>query len=104
YFGFVFFYAFVKEMIPDYSLLQKTKILGIPLFPYLFFLPNLHFWSSGISKDTLLFFCIALFVYCLRHVKKRYLGLIISFIISMSIRPHIMLFLLLAFGVANVLD
>ena len=36
---------------------------GYYLFPLLFYMPNLHFWSCGVGKDTLLFFCIGLFSY-----------------------------------------
>ena len=104
FFGFVYFYAVLKELTPDTSSLKNIKIFGISIFPLLFFLPNLHFWSAGIGKDTLLFFCIALFMYSILKIKTRLLGIIISIVISLLLRPHIMLFLLIAFGIAYVLD
>lgn len=104
YFGFVYFYFIVKENIPHISYIRNSKILGIPIFPFLFFLPNFHFWSSGISKDTILFFCIALFIYSLKHFRRRFFLILISIILSMAIRPHITLFLLVAFGIAGVID
>ena len=54
FFGFVFFYLIAFQVIPF-----NSKLKGYFLFPLVFFMPNLHFWSSGIGKDTLLFFCIA---------------------------------------------
>lgn len=104
YMGFVYFYAFIRENIPSIYNLRITKIFGVAIFPFLFFLPNLHFWSSGIGKDTLLFFCIALFIYCLPKIRKRLFGIILSIILSLAIRPHIALFLLIAFGISYVID
>ncbi|MBC42549.1 MAG: hypothetical protein CML19_10025 [Pusillimonas sp.] len=104
YIGFVFFYAIAKENIPHLSYVKSSKILGISIFPFFLFLPNFHFWSSGISKDTILFFCIALFVYSLKHFKRRFLGIVISILLSMAIRPHITLFLLISFGIASIIE
>src|SRR5690606_41261098 len=35
------------------------SIASIPLFPTIFYLPNMHFWSSGVGKDALCFWGIA---------------------------------------------
>ena len=104
YMGFVYFYAILKENIPKLYWLRKIKVNTISIFPLLLFLPNLHFWSSGVSKDTILFFCISLFIYSLKSIKKRFLGLGIAILLSIFIRPHIMLFLLVAFGISFALD
>jgi hypothetical protein len=104
YCGFVFFYKIVKENIGDFTKIKKFKILSVPVFPYLLFLPNLQFWTSGIGKDTVLFFCCMIFIYALNKYKKRFLLIIISFIISLLIRPHILLFLLMGVGIAAFLD
>jgi hypothetical protein len=102
--GFIYLYRIMKTAFPETSYFSGFKIFGIPIFPWIWFLPNLHFWSSGIGKDTLLFFCIALFVYSLQHIKKRYLGLAVSVILSLVIRPHITLFLIVSFGIGYTLD
>lgn len=104
YMGFMLFYALIKENIPNIQDLRKVKIIGISIFPFLLFLPNIHFWSSGIGKDTILFFCIALFAYSLRNFKKRWIGVILSMVLSFLIRPHITLFLLVSFGIGYLLD
>jgi hypothetical protein len=104
YLGFIYLYRIVITTTPNTETLSGFKLFGIPLFPWIWFLPNLHFWSSGIGKDTLMFFCIALFVYSLLRLKKRFLGLSLSVILSLAIRPHITLFLVLSFGIGYTLD
>jgi len=93
--GFVFFYITALKTIPF-----NSKFKGYFLFPLLFFMPNLHFWSSGIGKDTLLFFCIGAFAYSLLNVFKRLPLLIFSLLLSYLVRPHITLFLLIGFSLA----
>lgn len=95
--GITLFYLVVVQMIP-----YNTRISGYILFPLIFFLPNLHFWSAGIGKDTILFLCIAMFTYGVLKPVKRILLLVISVLLAMAIRPHIVLFLLLGFGLAYV--
>ena len=102
--GFTYFYAIIKIKIPQIYELNKSKLFGIGIFPTLLFLPNLHFWSSGVGKDTLIFFCIALFFYSSLKVSKRFLGIIISIGLSFVIRPHITLFMLMALGLGVTFD
>ncbi len=104
YMGFIYLYKITRTVCPDVSRFSGFKIFGIPIFPWVFFLPNLHFWSSGIGKDTILFFCIALFAYSLLKFKKRIPGLVVSVILSLVIRPHITLFLIISFGIGYILD
>jgi hypothetical protein len=104
YWGILLFYNIIKENIPDYRALSQHKIIGIPIFPTLLFLPNLHFWTSGLGKDTVLFFCIALFIYSTNQLKKRFLLILISVVIGLYIRPHIILFLFTAYGFATMFD
>lgn len=104
YLGFMCLYRILKPIIIEKQKMSSIKIFGIPIFPWIWFLPNLHFWSSGIGKDSLLFFAIALFIYSLQAIKRRWWGILLSVLISLTIRPHIMLFLLFAFGIAYILD
>ncbi|MES2417269.1 MAG: hypothetical protein V4541_03725 [Bacteroidota bacterium] len=103
YFGFVVLLQIIKENIPNYHILKKVKLLGLPIFPYVLYFPNIHFWTSGIGKDTLLFFSIVIFIYGIKNIRKRFLYIIISATISIFIRPHILLFLCLAFALATIL-
>lgn len=97
--GVMFFYLSTKQIVTT-----NVKVFGYPLFPYIFFLPNLHFWSSGIGKDSLMFFCIGLFVYSVLSPVRRSLGIAIALILSYNIRPHITIFLLASFGISFLFD
>jgi hypothetical protein len=94
--GLTYFYLIAIALIP-----KNSKVNGYYLFPFLFFLPNLHFWSCAVGKDVILFFCIALFCYGLLNPIKRIHFIIIGLVLSYLIRPHITLFMLLGFGFAN---
>jgi hypothetical protein len=93
--GLTYFYIIAVELIPN-----NPKFKGYYLFPLLFFLPNLHFWSCAVGKDALLFFCIAIFTYGLMLPSKRFMLIIIGLVLAYFIRPHITLFMLLGFGMA----
>ncbi|WDF46950.1 hypothetical protein PQ459_00375 [Chryseobacterium sp. KACC 21268] len=98
FFGLTFFYVVAVKNVP-----YNSVISGYILFPLIFFLPNLHFWSAGVGKDTTLFLCIGMFTYGLMKPFKRILLIVIALSLSMAIRPHIALFLLVGFGLAYVL-
>lgn len=96
--GLTFFYLVAVQTVP-----YNKIINGYVLFPLIFFLPNLHFWSSGVGKDTTLFLCIGMFTYGLMKPFQRIPLLVIAGLLSMAIRPHITLFLMVGFGLAYVL-
>ncbi|MBX2827783.1 MAG: hypothetical protein KTR22_06450 [Flavobacteriaceae bacterium] len=91
--GFVFFYKMAKTLISF-----NTNVFGIPLFPYIFFLPSFHFWTVGVGKDSLLLFCIGTFGYAILNLRKRYLLLLLSLALTYMVRPHILILLLVSFG------
>lgn len=96
-FGISYFFLIAARTIP-----YNKIISGYVLFPLIFFLPNLHFWSSGVGKDTTLFLCIGMFTYGLMKPFQRIPLLLIAVLLSMAIRPHITLFLMVGFGLAYV--
>jgi hypothetical protein len=93
--GIICFYMTAIKLVP-----YNTKFKGKSLFPLIFFMPNLHFWSSGVGKDTILFFCIGLITFGLLNIARRMPILIVGLVLSYLIRPHITLFLVLSFGLA----
>jgi len=99
YIGIVFFYLTAIKVIPN-----NSQFKGYKLFPLLFFMPNLHFWSSGVGKDTLLFLCVGMFAYAMLDIMKRVPLLMVSLLLSYLIRPHITLFLFLGFALAFLFD
>lgn len=104
YVGWIYFYRIMKENIPNFRDISQYKILGFTIFPWIFFLPNLHFWSVAIGKDALLFTCSAVFLYSIKDIPKRFVGLAITAIIAALIRPHILFFLIAAAGGATLLN
>lgn len=103
YWGIIFMVVSLKENIPLLHHLKHFKVLNFPIYPGIFFLPNFHFWSAGVGKDTLLFFCVCAFIYVLNNVKKRWFIFIPIFLISYTIRPHILLFLAAGFFASFIL-
>lgn len=97
YMGITYFFLITCRTVP-----YNKIINGYVLFPLIFFLPNLHFWSSGVGKDTVLFLCIGMFVYALMNPFKRIPLIVIAVLLSMAIRPHITLFLMVGFGLAYI--
>lgn len=95
--GLTFFYLVAVQTVP-----YNKIISGYVLFPLVFFLPNLHFWSSGVGKDTTLFLCIGMFTYGIMKPFQRIPLLVLAGLLSMAIRPHITLFLMVGFGLAYV--
>ncbi len=96
-FGITYFFLIAARSVP-YNVIIK----GYVLFPLIFFLPNLHFWSSGVGKDTILFLCIGMFAYGLMKPFQRVPLLVIPMLLSIGIRPHITLFLMIGFGLAYI--
>ena len=91
--GFVLLFRLANTLIP-----YNTSIFGVPIFPYIFFLPGFHFWTVGVGKDSLLLFCIGLFGFSLLNLKKRYLYFALSLALTYMVRPHILILLLVSFG------
>ncbi|QNJ98945.1 hypothetical protein ALE3EI_2407 [Constantimarinum furrinae] len=99
YIGFLFFYVIFKQRIAF-----NSKLFQLNLFPFIFFLPNLHFWTAGVGKDTLMFFCIAIFFYAMQQPKKHLIKILLAMFLVYFTRPHIAAFLLLSFGIGYILD
>ena len=95
--GMTFFYMVVVKTIPYVKVLK-----GHALFPLLFFLPNLHIWSVSIGKDSILFMCIGMFAYSILKPLSRIPLIAVSVLLALAIRPHMVLFMLVGFGIAYV--
>src|SRR5688572_6492072 len=89
--GFVYFYIFFKEHVRF-----KHTFLKIDLLTLIFFLPNLHFWSSSFGKGSLIFLGLGLYFFGLGKISRRWVALIIGGIIIYHVRPHIMLVILVS--------
>lgn len=68
------------------------------------FLPSMSYWSSGIGKDSMVFFAISIFIYAVTTSTKKTLLVSLSLAIIFLIRPHIALAILLSFIVYFILQ
>jgi hypothetical protein len=98
YWGFVYFYIFFKEHI-------RSKIYwkGYDLVTILFFLPNMHFWTSSLGKGSIIFMGIGLFSYAMVMPQKRFFHLILGMAIVYHVRPHVFLFLVIGAVVGYII-
>lgn len=72
-----------------------NKLIAITSITILFF-PSIHFWTSSIGKDSLIFFAISLIIY--NYLKKNQLKhYIFGFSIILLIRPYIGLFFFISY-------
>jgi hypothetical protein len=95
--GFLYFYIFFRENVKF-----RHTFLGVDLLTIIFFLPNLHFWSSSFGKGSIIFLGIGLFFYSLNNFKARIPQLILGALIIYHVRPHIMLVILVSSAIGFV--
>lgn len=95
--GFLFFYIFFRE-----NTRFKHDFFGYDLMKIIFFLPNLHFWSTSFGKGSMIFLGIGLFFYGISDLRNRVLPTIIGGIIIYYVRPHIMLVILVSTAIGFV--
>lgn len=96
--GIRFLFVMVANFFPT-----NHSVLNIPLFPAIFFFPNLHFWTSGVGKDAISFWAIALFLYAIQYHKSKWWMAIIALFFAYMTRPHIGQALIAASGIALLL-
>nr|WP_317630567.1 hypothetical protein [uncultured Flavobacterium sp.] len=97
--GLCCFYALTVKLVPKNSFLGKIK-----LFPFLFFLPNLHFWSVAVGKDSTSFLFVGLIFYSFLNIKRRLALASIGFLFLYLIRPHVALFVFVAMGLSFLIS
>jgi hypothetical protein len=104
YFGAYFVYSFFG-LLGFYFLLKILINISDKEWSawfYLLLLPNVHFWSVAIGKDSLIFFGISLLLYSY-YFKKRWTFFIFPLLLVGFVRLHILFFILIAFGTTQVL-
>jgi low affinity Fe/Cu permease len=83
----------------------KKLMLGNVNVLYLFFLmPNFHFWTANIGKESLMFFSIASLFYAMASRKFKSMTFIVATLLLLLIRPHVALMLLLAIVLVIIFD
>ena len=83
------FYTFLKYIDFIKLKIEKHKSVYTYFLFILFFIPSLHYWTSGISKETLIFFLM--FVFFNKVFTRNYMSiqLILALLIIFLVRPYI---------------
>jgi len=99
-------WAFVLLYLAGRNLFKNTKIsVGtVSLWPGILLLPSLHFWSSGIGKDSLVFLFIAMYFYGIRDLRKYVILVAFSMIGLYHVRPHMAFIVLLSASFMLIID
>ena len=91
YWGFIYFYIFIKENIRF-----KHSWQGFELTTLILFLPNMHYWTSSLGKGSIIFLGVALATYGLSRLTTRKPALLLGLLLVYHVRPHIFLVLSVA--------
>lgn len=96
--GMIQFYKLVKQLVGD-----SFVIRGYNILPLVLFMPNMHFWTSGITKETLCFLAISTLL--LQLCRKRFIsfGAIASFLLLLGLRPHVALIITAGLGISYLI-
>ena len=95
--GYIYFYVFFRENVKF-----QHKFLGYDLVTLVFYLPNMHFWSSSFGKGAVIFMGISLFFYGITSIRTRWVSIAIAGFIIYHVRPHIMLVMLISSAIGFV--
>lgn len=98
FFGFMgirYIFVMVAQLFPT-----NHSVLNIPLFPAIFYFPNLHFWTSGVGKDSVSFWAIAWFLFALQNYKSKWWQCVVALFFIYMIRPHMGQALIAGSGIA----
>lgn len=98
--GILYLLLTIKKLFPNYQYLKRIKVLNVSLFPLLLFMPNFHFWSAGVGKDTLSFYVVCIALYVFFDLKKRWHIFLLPALLLYFVRPHILLFIISGFAVS----
>ncbi|WP_268035805.1 hypothetical protein [Algoriphagus sp. PAP.12] len=98
FWGFVYFYCFMKE-----NLRFNPKFEGWDAITIFMFLPNMHFWTASLGKGAYIFAGLALLTYGLSWPGKRIIHMVLGGFICYMIRPHILFAVLIGMGVGFIL-
>lgn len=97
------FYAIYELYSFSLDYIKPTNNCSKYLLMFVFLLPNLHFWTSIIGKEPIVFLAITLIM--INQFRARYFNFqyIFSWILLILIRPHVAMFLLLAISFALII-
>ncbi len=77
---------------------SEIRIGKVNILPVFYFLPGLHYWTAVLGKEPLLFLCLVQVFMTISNYKPVSVSFVLGSALLLIIRPHVALFLLLAFG------
>jgi len=96
--GIRYIFVMTADLFPT-----NHEVLGIPLFPTVFYFLNLHFWTAGVGKDAICFWGIAWFLFAIQEYKTRWWQAALALFFVYLARPHIGQALISGAGMAILL-
>jgi len=90
-------YKFAQKYINPVNIIIKYLLIGF------FLLPNLHFWTSVIGKEPVVFLAITWII--IQQSREKYFSCknISGWVLLILIRPHVALFMLLAIVITYII-
>jgi hypothetical protein len=98
--GSLIFYRTLKPLYGSRK--NKTE-----LYLLSFFLPNMIFWTSNLGKDSIIYFGLMLVFYGVLNGPDRFktiASIVAGCVVVYFVRPHVVLFLLVGFGIGILLE
>lgn len=102
-YSFVGGYAILELYRFSLRLIQPQQLWQQYLLMMIFLLPNLHFWTSVIGKEPIVFLAITWIMVMQAEKSYRNFRYGIGWLLLILIRPHVALFLLMAIAMATAL-
>lgn len=96
--GIRYIFVMTADLFPT-----NHEVLGIPLFPTVFYFLNLHFWTAGVGKDAICFWGIAWFLFAIQKYQSRWWQAAIALFFVFMARPHMGQALISGAGMAILL-
>jgi hypothetical protein len=94
FFGIIQWIKFAKFVLKDTVVSSSYYLLS-----FVFLLPNLHYWTSCLGKEALVFWGISSIFYAIVAGYYKSFGFIISSLLVLIIRPHVALMLFSAIAI-----
>ena len=94
--GLLFFYIALVELIQGHE--PASKFLNMIVF-----LPGLSFWTSAISKESIVFLGIMMIFYAIIKLNQRIIYFALGSLLVVLIRPHVFMMIIVALLVSMIL-
>lgn len=104
-FGFIGFVGLILFDRAFVTLSTSKNNLIIKWFLALWpFIPSVSFWSSGLGKDSISFFCVGLIAYSLTSSRIKFFSLLFAILVMFLIREHVALIIVFSLLVAYIIS